>query len=258
MNPLITLTTDFGTQDGYAGAMKGRILSLLPGATLIDISHDIEPQSILAASWCIVRSAPAFPPETVHIAVVDPGVGSDRNPVIIRSNCQWFVGPDNGIFTGIVKKFGAEKIFRLLKETNWWRSHKTFDGLHLFAPAGAMIASGISPEILGDPMKEIIILKNNEPVIKPNSVEGSIVLFDRFGNAATNIHSSSLIKFREIKISCNGIIFHFSSCYSVPGTKKPVGIINSDNLLELSIYQESVKEKLGLRSGDRVYVVEAH
>ena len=248
---IITLTTDFGTQDGYVGAMKGRILSICPSATIVDITHDIEPQNIHQASWALVRSTPYFPTKTIHIAVIDPGVGSDRRPLLMKSLNQWFVGPDNGIFTEICHQFGSQEIYELFRDTEWWQAHSSFDGLALFAPAAACLANGVAPGKLGIATSNINTIPLVEPLIDKDSIKGQIMLFDRFGNAITNIHQNHLNKHanKPLSVTCNQHILKLVSYYQ-EGQSSGSAIINSDQLLEIFVFSQSAREKLNLNIGD--------
>ena len=123
MAAIITLITDFGTQDGYVGAMKGVIASLSPTSPILDISHDIAPQSTLQAAYCLSRSAPHFPPGTIHVVVVDPGVGSNRPAIVVQAGGYWLVGPDNGVFSMLLEKFPPRQIIRVFPKTDYWKAY---------------------------------------------------------------------------------------------------------------------------------------
>ena len=131
---IITLTTDFGTRDGYVGAMKGRILSIFPEAQILDLTHDLPPQDLHTTKSVLSRSLTEFTLPAVHIAVVDPGVGSDRQALAAKTRIGYLVGPDNGIFSGILEAYPPSQIFRIAEEGPCWKKHASFDGLHLFSP----------------------------------------------------------------------------------------------------------------------------
>ena len=252
---IITLTTDFGTRDGYVGAMKGRILTICPEARIIDITHDIDPQEVQQAAWALVRSTPNFPAGTIHVAVIDPGVGSDRRSILMQSNRHWYIGPDNGIFTEIFKKFGYQAIYELHRDTRWRQAHSSFDGLALFSPAAASLAKGIPPENLGIPADALMTNPTTEPVVGKNSIKGQIVMFDRFGNAITNIHQNHLqeLSKKQLSVTCNQHSLKLVSHYQA-GDVNGLAIINSDQLLEISVFSQSAKEKLNLNIGDKISV----
>lgn len=254
MAAIITLTTDFGTVDGYVGAMKGRILSMTPEATLVDITHDIEPQRILQAAWCLKRSAIEFPVNSIHIAVIDPGVGSSRPAVLLKSQNRWFIGPDNGVFSEILKVGGIQEGYRLHDQTEWWKKHSSFDGLALFAPAAACLAKGIDPAEMGEPWTDFTILESPAPTLEIGRMVGEIILFDRFGNAITNIDSSVMgqLSGKPVSATTENGRFSMVEHYDQGTTRKGVAIINSDGLLELSVFSDSARIRYHLKVGDRV------
>lgn len=256
MISIITLTTDFGTADGYAGAMKGRILSMNPAATVIDITHEIEPQGIRQAAWCLFRAAPAFPEGSIHVAVVDPGVGSQRHAVLLRSKERWFVGPDNGVFSQIIKRCGLQQGFRLKPRTSWWEKHGSFDGLALFAPAAACLSNGIDPELLAEKWDRFVLLDDPEPVFEDNTLTGEIVMFDRFGNGLTNISVAAVEGLAEkaISVTAGGQQFELVDHYQAGSASKGMAIINSDGFLEVSVFGGSAREVHHLAIGVPVIV----
>lgn len=255
--PIITLTTDFGTQDGYVGAMKGKILAICPRAKIVDITHEIAPQHVLQASWCLLRSAPQFPERTIHVVVIDPGVGSARRPVLIQSERRWYLGPDNGVFSEIIRQWGTEAIYDIHPNTEWWQASATFDGLSLFAPVAGHLACGLPPlRFCSPPERLLTILPKSLPVIDANEIRGRILMFDRFGNALTDItrqHLASLQK-PSFSVSCQKHNFRFVTHYDQGKSEPAIALINSDGCLELSIYGASAEKKLGLKTGDPVAI----
>ena len=149
---IITLTTDFGTRDGYVGAMKGRILSIYPEAQILDLTHDLPPQDLHTTKSVLSRSLREFTLPAVHIAVVDPGVGSGRRALAAETRIGYLVGPDNGIFSGILEAHPPSQIFRIAEEGPCWKKHASFDGLHLFSPVGAFLAQTGKIKALGQPL----------------------------------------------------------------------------------------------------------
>lgn len=238
------------------GAMKGRILAMCPQARIVDISHDIEPQGVAEAAWCLVRSTPHFPSASIHLAVVDPGVGSQRPAIMLKSNDGWYVGPDNGVFTEILRQYGKQQLLQIHSQSEWWQSHHSFDGLALFAPVAACLANGIDPEKLGRLTDKMIHLPEHEALSDRGCIRGEIIMFDRFGNAITNIASRSLedLNTATYSISAGNLVFEFVSHYSASQKKQPLALINSDSLLELALFCDSVKERLNLKIGDSIVV----
>lgn len=255
--PMITLTTDFGTRDGFVGAMKGKILSINPAARITDITHDIEPQDILHASWTVYRSTREFPEESIHVVVVDPGVGSDRRAVLLKSNNRWFIGPDNGVFSRIIREWGSEEIHVIRNHTEWWESHSSFDGLALFSPVAAHLSMGLEPLRFCDPIqKTLILLKYPAVEVGESSISGRILMFDRFGNAMTNISGKALSTLPKegITVSCSNRSFTCVDHYQQGEQKPAIALINSDGYLELSVFGGSARDRFGLKKGDKVVV----
>jgi S-adenosylmethionine hydrolase len=191
---IITLLTDFGTQDYFVGAMKGVILSTNPTARIVDLTHDIPPQDIHAGAFNLLAAYKDFPRDTIHVAVVDPGVGSDRRPILIECADQLFVGPDNGLFSWICEREGDWRAHHLTNEKLFRHpTSKTFHGRDVFASVAAALAKGARPEEFGPLIETIVELES----LFPNSssdgnVEASIIHIDRFGNCVTNLTSEHL------------------------------------------------------------------
>jgi S-adenosylmethionine hydrolase len=185
---VITLLTDFGNSDYFVGAMKGVILSISPEATIVDITHEIPPQDIETGAFNLLSCYRDFPPETTHVAVVDPGVGSDRRAIIVKCAGHFFVGPDNGLFSWICER---EKDWTATQITNkkFFRQpvSNTFHGRDVFAPVAAALSMGHGPKEFGPVVTDIVQLPSLEPAwVNENTVEGRIIHIDRFGNCVTN------------------------------------------------------------------------
>ena len=186
---LITLLTDFGTQDYFVGAMKGVILSANPAATIIDLTHDVPPQDIRAAAFNLLSTYKDFPSGTIHVAVVDPGVGSSRRPILIECAEQLFVGPDNGLFSWICER-ERRFVARHLTNERFFRQPKsaTFHGRDVFAPVAAALANGVAAEELGPLIADLIELESLTPRTNDDgTVEAAIIHIDRFGNCITSL-----------------------------------------------------------------------
>ena len=186
--PLVTLTTDFGTADGYVGTMKGVILDIAPGARLVDLSHEIAPQDVRQAAYVLYTAYSFFPPHTVHLVVVDPGVGSARRPIGLRTPKGFFVGPDNGVFSYVMAREPVEVLVELADPR--YRlpqvSH-TFHGRDVFAPAAAHLAAGVRIEALGPPVPDPVTFPPPRLEIASDSVTGEVLHADHFGNVITSI-----------------------------------------------------------------------
>lgn len=190
--PIITLTTDFGEQDGYVAAMRGVILSLAPHVTLVDVSHAVAPGAIRQGAHVLATAAPFFPADAVHVAVVDPGVGSARRPLLLRTPAGLFVGPDNGLLLGAVRlAWGAAartEAYHLNRPATWRPTiSATFHGRDIFAPVAARLALGASPSALGDPISDPATLPPLDPVPVAGGWRGEVLHIDRFGNLITTL-----------------------------------------------------------------------
>jgi len=251
---VITLITDFGTRDTYVGQMKGVIISINPHALIIDITHEIEPQDIREAAFLIREYYPFFPEGTIHVAVVDPDVGSHRRPLLVKKDGHFFVGPDNGIFTMILKDnleiFTIENRGFTLKNIS-----NTFHGRDIFAPVAAYISRGLDISLLGRMIEDPILLQNIYPRVEQETLYGEIVRFDRFGNAITNIDASTFKDFtgeRRFRIEVGEI--HFDSLCSSYFEGVMVCLVGSSGYLEFGYYKDSFRERTGVKKGEKVTV----
>lgn len=253
-NPIITLTTDFGENDHYVGAMRGTILSLCPRATLVDITHLIPAFSALEGSFALSQACPSFPEGTIHLAVVDPGVGGLRKSLIVRSGGHTFVGPDNGLFTPFLGS-GAE-LYRIRHDAVSRSPSHTFHGRDIFAPVAARLARGESPEEMGEPTNQAVRLHVPHARRDGDTVVGQVLCIDRFGNLITNIHGKDLEPMGgELDIRVG--------TYRVPGLVRTyedgllgesVALVGSTGYLELSVVQGNASGQLGVGKGERVRV----
>jgi S-adenosylmethionine hydrolase len=255
--PVITLLTDFGTADYFVGAVKGAILSVNPHAVIADITHEIPPQDIEAGAFTLLASYPTFPAGTIHVAVVDPGVGSVRRPIIVKANQQFFVGPDNGIFTYIYEREPAYQTFHVTAE-NYFRhpTSSTFHGRDIFAPVAAALSKGVKPEAFGASINDEVRLENSlTPEVRKNGeVRGRIIHIDRFGNCVTNLTREVLEKGTVLVV--NGkTISRFREFYEGAG-KEPFAILGSAGFLEISVRGRSAARVLKVERGEKVFLTQ--
>jgi len=207
---VITLLTDFGLRDGYPGVMKGVIWKIAPDVQIADISHSIKPQNILQGALALARTSPFFPPGTIHIAVVDPGVGTQRRPLGLHLGEHFFIGPDNGLFTLVLEQAEARQALIQvvhLNQSKYWLPEisRVFHGRDIFTPSAAHLARGISLEDLGTPILDPIRLQ----IPRPSSIQGGgwrgqIIEIDTFGNLSTNIERSHLLPLGEVFVEIAG------------------------------------------------------
>ena len=192
--PIITLTTDFGAADYFVAAMKGVILSRNSQACTIDITHEIPPQDIEAGAFILLTACTSFPAATIHVAVVDPGVGSSRKPILIAAGGQFFVGPDNGLFSYVCDRLPVSGIFHLTNSKYFLEPvSSTFNGRDIFAPVAAALSSGIRPEEMGSEINDYVRLKSLTPErSRSGGIKGRVIHIDRFGNCVTNITRNEL------------------------------------------------------------------
>jgi S-adenosylmethionine hydrolase len=189
----ITLTTDFGTQDWFVGTMKGVILGIAPHAAVTDITHEIPAGDIRAGAFALAASFRYFPKGTVHVVVVDPGVGSARHAIAVQTADYFFVGPDNGILSWALRHEKIKSIRRLTNAEFFLKQvSRTFHGRDIFAPVAAHLSRGVPMQKLGPPAKEFVRLRWPEPQIQRDAIEGEVVYVDHFGNAIANIDANSL------------------------------------------------------------------
>lgn len=259
MSQIITLTTDFGLQDQYVSAMKAVILGLTPDVRLVDISHEIPAQDIMAGAWVIRNSAFLFPKNTVHVVVIDPGVGTDRRPIILQVEDQIFVGPDNGLFSLFYSEFDCKAIE--LKNEKYWRKERsrTFHGRDIFAPVAAHLSNGVAPEEMGSPISDLVTYHWAVPIGDKDGLQGWVVHIDRFGNLITNI-SEKLIEEkvgrRKVRIYIgNTMIDHLVNTFGDVEDGDPAAFIGSSGMLEIGINKGNAAELLSVYKGAQISVV---
>lgn len=262
---VITLLTDFGTDDEYVGLMKGVILSINPSVTIVDLTHQINRQDIIQAAFTIHSGYRYFPEGTVHLIVVDPGVGTERALLVLNLENHFFIAPDNGVLTLL---FNEKKVSSLNLITNpeYFRHpiSRTFHGRDVMAPVGAHIASGLAVNELGpeiDLQKVVCLDRLGAQPIEKGKIKGEVVAIDHFGNMITNIKSGQLTEYLDtaplekvrIKIRSH-IIRGLSVTYANGGTDTPLALIGSRGYLEIAINKGNAAQCLGAEMGDMVWV----
>jgi len=250
MDPVITLLTDFGLADGYVAAMKGVILTGCPTAKIIDISHEIPPQDVACGAFVLCAAAFRFPPGTIHVGVVDPGVGGARKGMILLSGGHVFVGPDNGLFT-----FALGEGARAFSISPPEGASATFHGRDLFAPAAAKIASGTRPADLGEPMVHPVVLPQWEKRDEPDRVVGRFIHIDRFGNAVTNLRPEDFPEGPGGFAVPDGKApegIPIERTYGAVPSGRPLWLVGSEGFFELALRDGNAASAFDLERGQKV------
>jgi S-adenosylmethionine hydrolase len=256
---LITLTTDFGTSDWFVGTMKGVMLGINPRARIVDVTHGVPAGDIRAGAFALAAGCKFFAKGTVHVAVVDPGVGSEREAIAIETERYFFVGPDNGVLSWALRSERIREV-RALKNEKYFLPEvsKTFHGRDIFAPVAAHLSRGAAIEKLGPSKREFVRLDWPEPRTKGRGMEGEVIYIDRFGNAITNLGADVLNSFggRRLEVFAKGKRqCSVEDCYAAVHPGKPVAVLGSSGFLEIAVNQGSAGRKLGLIPGTKVSVV---
>lgn len=260
---IITLLTDFGSQDYFVGAMKGAILSINRHALIIDITHEIPPQDIEAAAFNLLATYKDFPAGTIHVAVVDPGVGSTRKPILIECGEQFFVGPDNGIFSWICEREESSRAIHLTNEA-FFRDpvSKTFHGRDIFAPVAAALSTGVAMTECGEKLSDFVRLDPLLPAAAGDgSVEGRVIHIDRFGNCITNLthaHFSADQAASGARLVINDrVLTSFRQSFSEGAVDRDdlFCLVGSAGFLEIAARNSSAAKILNAERGHRVIAV---
>jgi S-adenosyl-L-methionine hydrolase (adenosine-forming) len=259
--PILTLTTDFGLKDGFTGILKGVIWGICPEAKIADISHNITSQNILEGAFVLSRACPFFPPGTIHLAVVDPGVGTGRRPMAARLGTQLFVGPDNGLFTLLIeaaeRERGPVEFVQLVNPRFWLPevSH-TFHGRDIFAPVAAHLANGVPLVELGPQIKDPVRIQVPRPEKTPTGWNAHITGMDSFGNLATDLpaaelHGHAKVVFRLLGREVRGLVDSYG--HKQPGAL--IALVDSENFIEIAVVNGSAANILAAQVGSMVEVV---
>ncbi len=260
MNRIITLTTDFGLSDGFVGMMKGVILGINPNVMIVDLTHDIAPQNIEQGAFLFANAFRYFPANTIHVVIVDPGVGSARRPIAAQVGETLFVAPDNGVLTMALENLKPLPRVVHLNRAEYWRARvsHTFHGRDIFAPVAAHLSLGVPLESLGDPVNDWVCLPHGVAVWRAgNEIVGRIVHIDRFGNAITNIGEEMLTAMdrAQVAVSVRGKTLQgIKSTYAMAGQGEAIALISSSGHLEIAVREGNAAQVLGLRLGDEVFV----
>jgi len=257
---IVTLITDFGWGGEYVGAMKGAILRVNPECRVVDLTHQVEPQNILQAAYILKNTFPFFPPGTVHLAVVDPGVGSRRKAIVVKREGHFFVGPDNGVLSGILE--GKETALGYeIKERKYFLSpvSETFHGRDIFAPVAGHLSLGLDPSRLGPQIHGLKTIALPRPRMVKGELRARILWADSFGNLITNLARRDYgrkLESRLFQIKGNG--WKIDRVYrtygeGLPG--RPMALFGSGGFLEISVNRGNARKTLGLEPGDPIIIL---
>ncbi|MBE9179592.1 SAM-dependent chlorinase/fluorinase [Oculatella sp. LEGE 06141] len=257
--PLLTLLSDFGLQDGYVGMMKGVIAHINPAVRTIDLTHQIPPQNIAAARFVLMNAYPFFPAGTVHVAIVDPGVGSARRAIALHlADGSFVVGPDNGLFSGVLMQRQVVQAAELTNTRYWRRAEPstTFHGRDIFAPVGAHLASGVSLGELGSQIDPATLVQFpiSAPTPTRSGFAGTIQYIDRFGNAITTI-PGDFVKERAWSVATSTTSAPGCRAYSDVAPGQPLALIGSHGWVELAVNEGDARSQLRLSWHSPIEVV---
>lgn len=260
---IVTLTTDFGLRDSYVAQMKGTILRIALRVTIVDVTHAVSRHSIVQGAFIVADVWRMYPDGTAHVAVVDPGVGTDRRPIALEVDGQYFVGPDNGLFSRILDTAERDRLaWRgvVLTNRDYWRVgdvSNTFHGRDIFAPAAAHLVNGTHLSHLGDPLTDPVRLALPAMEAEPGGVRGEIIYVDGFGNCVSNIPAGALpdaIR-RSARISCGPLRdLPVVATYGMAPEGSALALIGSHGYLEIAVRRGSAAAEYGLDSGTPVTV----
>lgn len=257
--PIITLLTDFGTKDHYVASMKGAILSINPRCLLIDITHQVNPQDVEEGGFVLANAYAYFPRGTIHLSVVDPGVGGIRKPILVVTENYFFVGPDNGLFTLVAQREKTKQVVVLNKKKYFLpKISSTFHGRDIFAPVAAHLSLGVMPKAFGYEIKSMKELWFPKPVTKEGKLFGEILHIDAFGNMISNIDEEKLFRFiqdRPFSIRAGKrITSGLKKGYSEGKKGEPIALLGSGGFLEISVREGNAQKVLKLKKGDSIVI----
>jgi S-adenosylmethionine hydrolase len=257
--PIITLLTDFGSKDHYVGSMKGVILDINPQCTLVDITHEVRPHDIQEGAFILANTYSYFPKGTIHLSVVDPGVGGTRKPILLVTQNYYFIGPDNGLFTFVAQREKFKQVVVLGKQKYFLpKISMTFHGRDIFAPVAAHLSLGIKPIAFGYEINSLEKIKFQKAIIREGKLLGEIFHVDTFGNLVSNIDKEKLFRFikgRPFAIRAGRIIIHsLKKGYGEGKKDEKIALIGSNGFLEISVREGNAQKILGVKRGDNIEI----
>jgi S-adenosyl-L-methionine hydrolase (adenosine-forming) len=255
MPALITLTTDFGLRDPFVGIMKGVILSINADARLLDLTHEVESFNVLEGALTLAQSYPYFPPGTIHVVVVDPGVGSERRAILITTGDAAFIGPDNGVFSLVYEREAVFEVRQIAVEHYFRRPvSQTFQGRDIFAPVAAWLSRGTEAEKFGPVITDYVRVAPPRPArTGEGSLRGSVLRADKFGNLTTNFRPGDLPSAASLRLRIRDrIVTRLVTSYSAGREGEVFAIVGSAGFVEVAACQASAARILGAGKGDAV------
>jgi len=255
---IITLTTDFGLKDPYAAEMKAAILGVCPNAAIVDITHEIEKFSIRMGAYVLASAAPYFPKGTIHVAVVDPGVGTRRRPILIQTQRGFFIGPDNGLLILAAENQGISRIHDITNPRLMLpRVSSTFHGRDVLAPAAAHLANGVHPTEFGPEIRDAVKPRFAKVTLRKDVLVGEVLHVDNFGNVITNIGEKGIARIHmkdvvNVELSNQKLKLKLCKAYGEAKPQEPLALIGSHNYLEIALNQGNAATEFGTKPGDKI------
>lgn len=254
---MITLTSDFGLKDSYVAQMKGVIYTINPTATLIDITHDVEKFNIRMGAFMLFSAASYFPKGTVHVSVVDPGVGTERRAILVQTKQGFFIGPDNGVLVLAAQSQNIEHIYYLTNDEFMLpQVSSTFHGRDVFASVAAHLDKGVKPSEFGPEINDAVIPDFTSVKRRRGSFIGEVLHIDNFGNVITNINQKEISHAKTVNVKLRNLSLKltFGKTYAQAKLQNPIMLIGSHGFLEIALNQDSAAEKLHAKAGDKIEV----
>jgi hypothetical protein len=260
MSKIITLTTDFGLKDPYVAEMKAAILNISSNATIVDVTHDVAQFNIRMGAYVLASAAPYFPEGTIHVAVVDPGVGTRRQSILIQTEHGFFVGPDNGLLILAAEHQGIRSIHEIANPKLMLpQVSSTFHGRDVFAPAAAHLANGVSPAEFGSEIRDAVKPDFAKVTLREGVMIGEVLHVDNFGNIITNISEKEVVRIRgagvvNVELPNQKLKLKFCIAYGEAKSQEPLALIGSHNYLEIALNQGNAAEKFKASPGDKIKI----
>ncbi len=261
-SPIITLLSDFGLKDPYVAEMKAVTVSICPDATIIDISHQVRKFDIRMGAFILAQAAPYFPKGTIHVAVVDPGVGTKRRPIIIEAKNCLYVGPDNGLLMLAAQREEKSRIYEIANPAFMLEKvSTTFHGRDIFSPAAAHLAKGTPPADFGSEIFDPVTPSFAKPLIRKGKIGGEVIHIDGFGNVITNITPRDLRKIGLeqgrsllLRLGDEDLTLRFCTAYSEVPRNTPLAIVGSSEFLEVAVNQGDASKTFKAKTGDKTVI----